>query len=160
MPSRAAHPGPRRTRRVRWTRPCVLELEPRVVLSQSQSIPGLAGVTRGYAGRYLRELQQHFRSIVKPEESIAEFDLNYDLIDGAVFTESGASAAAGDLHGHFVRLAPRTSPPATFSSSSPTVSSSASPPAAQHRQQRMIILPHIRPATRVFTTFKQAPTLT
>ena len=53
---------------------------------------------RGYVGRCLRELQQHFRSASEPQESIAQFDLNYDLLDGAVFTELGASAAPGDLY--------------------------------------------------------------
>jgi hypothetical protein len=50
MPSRAGAAGPRRNRRARWTRPCVLELEPRIVLSQSEAIPGLAGVTVDTAG--------------------------------------------------------------------------------------------------------------
>ena len=97
MSSRAGAPGPRRNRRARWTRPCVLELEPRVVLSQSQAIPGLGGVTVDTAGDVFVSYNSTAENSSEPEESIAEFDLNYDLFDGALFTESGASAAPGDL---------------------------------------------------------------
>ena len=97
MPSRVGAPGPRRNRRARWARPCVLELEPRVVLSQSQSIPGLAGVTVDTAGDIFVSYNSTPERSSTPQESIAEFDLNYDLVDATLFTESGTSAVAGDL---------------------------------------------------------------
>jgi Bacterial Ig-like domain (group 3) len=100
MPSRAGASGPRRNRRARWTRPCVLELEPRVVLSQgqSQAIPGLAGVAVDTAGDVFVSYNSTPAHSSTPEESIAAFNLNYDLLSGAVFTESGASATPGDLN--------------------------------------------------------------
>jgi Bacterial Ig-like domain (group 3) len=97
MSSRAGAPGPWRDRRARWTRPCVLELEPRVVLSASESIPGLAGVTLDAAGDIFVSYNSTPANSSTSDESIAEFDLNYNLINGAVFTESGPSATPGNL---------------------------------------------------------------
>jgi Bacterial Ig-like domain (group 3) len=96
MPSRAGTRGPRRNRRARWTPPSVLELEPRVVLN-SQAIPGLGGVTLDTAGDIFVSYNSTPQGSSVKDESLAEFDLDYNLLNGAVFTESGASATPGDL---------------------------------------------------------------
>ena len=93
-----APPGSRQHRRARRTCPCVLALESRVVLSQSQAIPGLAGVTVDTSGDVFVSYNSTPQNSSTSYESIAAFDLNYNLINGAVFTESGTSAAPGVLN--------------------------------------------------------------
>ncbi len=97
MASHTPTPRPRHDRRGRQLRPCLLQLEQRVVLS----IPGITGITFDTSGDVFVSYDSTGYSS-QQQQAVAEFDINYDslrsdLVNASVFSTTGASAVAGAL---------------------------------------------------------------
>src|SRR5271157_3682593 len=92
MASHSRMPKPRGDRRGRQLRPCVLQLEQRVVLS----FPGIAGITFDTTGDvFVSYDSTGFSS--QQQQSVAEVDSNGYLVNASVFNTTGASAVPGAL---------------------------------------------------------------
>src|SRR5271157_697700 len=94
MASHTPTPRARGDRRGRRLRPCLLELEQRVVLS----IPGITGITFDTSG----DVFVSYGGAGSGQQSVAEFavdyqSFNYSLINADVFSTTGASALPGAL---------------------------------------------------------------
>jgi hypothetical protein len=92
MPSHPRSLGPRAARLARRVRPCLIQLEPRVV----PSVPGIAGITLDATGDVFVSYDSAPDSPT-PQESIEEFDSSGNLTNTTVIGTPGPSAAPGAL---------------------------------------------------------------
>src|SRR5450755_2127716 len=92
MASHARTPGPRGDRRGRQLRPCLLQLEQRVV--PSLTFPGIAGITFDTSGDVFVSYDSttFFSS---QQQSVAEVAANGFLVNASVFGTTCASAFPG-----------------------------------------------------------------
>ena len=92
MPLHQGTPAPRRNRRVRHLRPCLLPLEQRVV----PSFAGITGVTFDSSGDIFVSYNSTGRSSTQ-QQSVAEIDSDGYLTSDDVFGTQGGSALPGAL---------------------------------------------------------------
>ena len=160
MPSHPVLAGPRRGRRARRLRPCLLQLEQRVVLSLQ--FPGLAGITFDSSGDVFVSYDSTPRFSSEPQESVAEFDPNGNLVNAAVFTATGAGDVSGrSHHGRVVGRAPHHYRPhrhARAPAQRPALRLQCLTPT--HPSHRMTIWPATSRMRRRYLTFRQARMLT
>src|SRR5271166_5299611 len=92
MASHPRAPGRRGVRRGRQLRPCLINLEQRVV----PSIPGIVGITFDSSGDVCTSYDST-PAFSTQQESIAEFDSSGNLINTSEIGTAGASALPGAL---------------------------------------------------------------